>query len=151
MDEVIRRWSAFLEKIERAYVGLLAEGCVGCLALAGPGGGLGYAFSHPWRLGDAPALDAFLGALPERPAGLYLHDIAMLPEARGRGAAGAAILRLTALAATERLAAMALVAVRGTGPFWARAGFVAAPDPRLAAKLAAYGADARYMTRRLPR
>jgi hypothetical protein len=47
MDEVIRRWSAFLEKIERAYDGLLAEGCVGCLALAGTRGTA--AMSNAWH------------------------------------------------------------------------------------------------------
>lgn len=122
----------------------------GCLALDRHGRVLGYAFSHPWTLGDAPALDAFLGALPASPDCLYLHDIALLAEARGRGAAAAAIERLTAVAVAAPLAAMALVAVHGTERFWGRAGFAAAGHPRLAAKLAAYGEGARYMTRRLP-
>ena len=121
----------------------------GCLALDLDGEVLGYAFSHPWRLGDAPALDAFLGALPASPDCLYLHDIAMLTDARGQGAAAAAIGRLTALAGAEGLDAMALVAVRGTDAFWARAGFVDATGPGLFAKLAVYGEGARYMTRRL--
>ena len=121
----------------------------GCLALAIGGAVAGYAFSHPWTLGDAPALDALLGALPPAQDCLYLHDLALSPEARGHGAAAAAIDRLTALAAAEGLPAMALVAVRGTHTFWARAGFVETPLPRLAAKLAAYGADARPMTKRL--
>ena len=45
---------------------------------------------------------------------------------------------------------MALVSVRGAGPFWTRVGFRDAGDPSLAAKLAAYGPEARYMTKRLP-
>ncbi|RBP12242.1 acetyltransferase (GNAT) family protein [Roseiarcus fermentans] len=121
----------------------------GCLALDGPGGVLGYAFSHPWTLGDAPGLDAFLGALPASPDCLYLHDLALSKSARGRGAAGAAIARLAAIAAAEALAAMALVSVHGTGPYWAHAGFADERHPGLAAKLAAYGESARYMTRRL--
>lgn len=121
----------------------------GCLALDRGGTVAGYALAHPWTLGEAPALDAFLVSLPRVADCLYLHDIAMLDEARGRGAAAAAIARLTGIAKAAQLAAMALVAVRGTEPFWARAGFEDASDARLAAKLAAYGPGARYMTKRL--
>jgi hypothetical protein len=95
----------------------------GCLALALGDQLAGYVFSHPWRIGDAPALDAFLGPLPTSPDCLYLHDIAISAPARGSGAAAAAIAQLTELASTERLMAIALVSVHGTGPFWARAGF----------------------------
>ena len=121
----------------------------GCLALEVGGAVAGYAFSHPWLIGDAPALDAFLGALPPAPDCLTLHDLALAPEARGRGAAAAAIDRLTGLAAAERLPAMTLVAVRGTHTFWARFGFIESSGDRLAAKLAAYGDGARAMTKRL--
>ena len=121
----------------------------GCFALDLDGAVRGYLISHPWRLWDAPALDSFLGALPSAPDCLYLHDLALAPEARGRGAAAAVIERAAALAAGKGLADMALVSVRGTGAFWAHAGFRDAPDPRLAAKLATYGADARYRVRRI--
>lgn len=121
----------------------------GCLALDLGGEVLGYIYSHPWKLGDAPALDAFLDALPAVPDCLYLHDLALDPRARGHGAPAAAVARLVKTAEAAGLEAMALVAVRGTGPFWTRHRFVDAPDGRLAAKLAAYGADARYMVRRL--
>ena len=123
----------------------------GCLALALGDQVAGYVFSHPWKIGDAPALDAFLGALPDSPDCLYLHDIAISAPARGSGAAAAAIAQLIELASTERFMAMALVSVHGTGPFWARAGFQDAEDPSLAAKLASYGPNARYMTKRLSR
>jgi hypothetical protein len=122
---------------------------LGCLALSLGDQVAGYVFSHPWRIGDAPALDAFLGALPASPDCLYLHDIAISVQARGSGAAGAAIAHLTELALAERLMAIALVSVHGTWPFWARAGFRDADDPSLVAKLASYGPDARYMTKRL--
>ncbi len=121
----------------------------GCLALAFRDQVAGYVLSHPWTIGDAPPLDAFLGALPPSPDCLYLHDIAVSSEARGFGAAAGAIGRLTELAARERLPAMALVSVGDAGPFWLRAGFRDATDLRLAARLAAYGPSARYMTKPL--
>ena len=123
---------------------------VGCLALALGDRVAGYVLSHPWRIGDAPALDALLGGLPNAPDCLYLHDIAISADARGSGAATAAIARLTELAAAERLAAMALVSVNGAEKFWSRAGFLTVAIPALAAKLAGYGPGAGYMTKRLP-
>ncbi len=121
----------------------------GCLAMTLGGQVAGYVFSHPWSLGDAPALDAFPGALPERPDCLYLHDLAIERPARGQSGAAAAISGLAARTIAARLGAMALVSVHGAGPFWARAGFRDALDPRLAERLAAHGPDARYMTKRL--
>jgi GNAT superfamily N-acetyltransferase len=144
---------------ERVYVGLGERLEVfaekrrlyppGCLALARGDEVAGYVLSHPWRIGDAPALDALLGALPDSPNCLYLHDIAISAEARGSGAAAAAIARLTELAATERLAAMALISVQGAQKFWRRAGFLTTAAPGLVAKLASYGSGAGYMTKRL--
>lgn len=120
---------------------------LGCLALARDGRVAGYAFSHPWRLGDAPALDVVIDALPASPDCYYLHDLALSPEARGRGAAAAGIGALERQATSEGLRTLALICVHGTGDFWTRAGFRDAPDPRLAAKLASYGPGARYMTK----
>ena len=122
----------------------------GCLALAFRDQVAGYVLSHPWRIGDAPPLDVFLGALPSSPDCLYLHDIAISGKARGIGAAAAAIARLTEVAASERLPALALVSVRDAGPFWIRVGFRDAANVRLGAALAAYGPSARYMTKALP-
>ena len=122
----------------------------GCLAFERAGAISGYVFSHPWTLGQAPPLDGFLGALPDTPDCFYIHDLALAPEARGLGAAGEAVARLTEIAGRERLPALALIAVNGADAFWARAGFEDASDARLAAKLATYGAGARYMIRQLP-
>lgn len=67
----------------------------GCLVLVSPSGELGgYVIAHPWRLGQPPALNSLLGALPAAADTLYIHDIALLPERRGGGAAGRALERL---------------------------------------------------------
>ena len=110
-------------------------------------GGLmsGYGLAHPWALGTAPELDAFLGALPERPDCLYIHDVALLPSARGAGAAEAFVARMETLARARGIAALALVSVYGTAYFWGRFGFAAAEGP----DLASYGEGAAYMVRRL--
>lgn len=117
----------------------------GCLVLDGPAGIVGYLISHPWRLGDPPALDTLLGALPAAPDTWYIHDLALAPAARGSGAAGRVVERAVALAA--KLGSLSLISVGGSGPFWRRQGFAEAPAP--AGKLGSYGAGAAYMVRRL--
>jgi len=109
----------------------------------------GYVLSHPWRLGSLPALNALLGALPEDADTYYLHDLAILPRARGAGAAGRIVADLVAHARQAGFAAMSLVAVNGSRQFWERHGFAARDVPALADKLTSYEADARYMVRAL--
>ncbi|MFC7477422.1 GNAT family N-acetyltransferase [Dankookia sp. GCM10030260] len=121
----------------------LALAPAGCRVLAAGRPLLGYAVSHPWSGTSPPPLDALLGALPARPRAWHVHDIALDPAARGAGHAGAV---LRALLAASPLAAATLVAIPGTGPYWARLGFQDVPvaDP---AALASYGEGARFMAR----
>ena len=115
----------------------------GCRVLAGPEGVGGYAVTHPWTGEGPPALDALLGALPTAPAAWHIHDIALDPRLRGQGHAGT-VLRALLTASPWRRAT--LVAVSGTGPYWAAQGFADAPA-RPAAALASYGEEARFMVR----
>ncbi len=122
----------------------------GCFVLERAGEALAYMLSHPWRRGDPPALDAPLGALPTDADVWYIHDLAFLPDARGTGAAPAIVARLAARAQGAGFGAMTLVAVNGSTGFWEKQGFLIEPgDAALAAKLASYGGDARFMVRAL--
>ena len=109
----------------------------------------GYVLSHPWRFGQVPALDSLLGALPEDADIYYIHDLALLPVARGSGAASACVHRLAAHARASGFARMALVAVGNSAGFWRRQGFREAHDEALARKLASYDDAARYLVRDL--
>lgn len=80
---------------------------------------------------------------------LYLHDLALHPDARGQGATAAIVERLADQARRDGWRRIALVAVNDATAFWQRVGFGIVEDPALAAKLASYGADARYMIRAL--
>ncbi|HWQ10435.1 MAG TPA: GNAT family N-acetyltransferase, partial [Holophaga sp.] len=104
-----------------------------------------YGISHPWTLGRIPQLDAFLGGLPQEPDCLYVHDVVVAPEARGRSLAEAYLERIQSIARGRSLPALALVSVYGTTRLWARTGFKEEASPALEAKLASYGATARYM------
>lgn len=120
----------------------------GCLVAERDGQLLGYAVSHPALLGRPPALDSLLGRLPERPDCLYLHDIALLPAARGLGLGAALVARLLRLAKAQGLPLLALTAVNNSAGYWQRQGFVPhEADAVLAAKLASYGEDALYLVR----
>ena len=115
----------------------------GCLVLATGAQLLGYAVSHPWHAGQAPRLNSLLGGLPAAPGTWYLHDLALLPAARGGGAAAAAVRLLVAQAQAAGLADMSLVAVNGSAGFWQRQGFRPAVGP----DLASYGGAAQFMQR----
>jgi GNAT superfamily N-acetyltransferase len=134
---------------EAIFTERLALHPAGCLVLAGGKGIGGYVLSHPWRFGQVPALDSLLGALPEDADAYYIHDLALLPVARGGGAASACVHRLAAHARASGFARMALVAVGNSAGFWQRQGFREAHDEALARKLASYDSAARYMIRDL--
>jgi GNAT superfamily N-acetyltransferase len=110
---------------------------------------LGYVLSHPWRDEAIPALDSLLRELPAGAKNYYLHDLALLPEARGTGAAGRLVADLIAHATTAGFSRMSLVAVNGSQAFWRRHGFSALDVPDLRQKLSSYEADAAFMVRPL--
>ena len=110
---------------------------------------IGYALTHPWRMAEPPPLNARLGAIPQDASTYYVHDVALLPEARGRGHAAHAIDRLTAHAREAGFGKLSLVAVNRSQSFWEKAGFRVIAVPGLEAKLASYGPDAVLMMRDL--
>jgi ribosomal protein S18 acetylase RimI-like enzyme len=134
--------AAVFEERLRLYPG-------GCLVFSNDEGIAGYVVSHPWRANDPPALNSRLGELPRSPATYYIHDIALLPELRGTGAAALAVALLLARAHKEKLATMSLVAVNDSAGFWAQHGFRDVTDTTLARKLRGYGTAAMFMRREL--
>ena len=122
----------------------------GCFVLSGgEAAPRGYLIAYPWRAESAPPLNTVIEGLPAEPALIYLHDLALHPEARGGGVTGAVVERLAEQATEDGWPAIALVAVNDAVRFWARHGFVEHAAEGMAAKLASYGADARYMVRDL--
>lgn len=120
----------------------------GCLVLEGEDGTLlGYAVSHPSRAYAPPPLDTVLDALPSDADDYYIHDVALLAQARGGGQARLGIERL--LHQGRAYPTASLVSVYGTAPFWSRFGFEAETERDLSEKLAPYGTGAVYMTRAL--
>lgn len=117
----------------------------GMFLLEAEGEPVGYAIAHPWRRGSLPALNCHLGGLPHNPDSLYLHDLALLPVARGKGVARLIIDEIKQHAMASGYHTMGLVAVNGSVPFWRRQGFEIENNEDVAEKLASYGPDARLM------
>ncbi len=125
----------------------------GCFVLADDGPdespAKGYLIAYPWREASAPPLNTVIEGLPSEPTLIYLHDLALHPEARGGGVTGVIVERLAQQASEDGWPAIALVAVNDATRFWSRHGFEPVEAEGMAEKLASYGDDARYMVRSL--
>lgn len=141
-------WHQEGPEVFRDRMRLYPSGCMGLDDEKG-GGLVGYILSHPWTAEDPPALDSPLGALPEKPSTYYLHDLALLKTAHGKGLGARLVRHLTEHAGVIGFTTMSLIAVNKSAPFWERQGFKARLVPKLTPKLATYGVDAVFMTRDL--
>jgi len=109
----------------------------------------GYVVAHPWRYKSLPALNSQLGAIPPDADTFYLHDLALLPIARGTGAAAMIVGELLRHARAMGFPTVSLVAVNNSLPFWHKHGFRPVVAPELADKLRSYEDAARLMSRSL--
>lgn len=111
---------------------------------------VGYVVAFPWKFGDAPVNNQkFPEDLPE-PDCFFIHDIALLPDARGGGVARALLEDAYQTAHKLGFDAASLVAVGQSGTYWDRVGFVPnarVSDAKQAYILDIYGPGARLMAR----
>jgi predicted N-acetyltransferase YhbS len=117
-----------------------------CFIASLEGAAVGYLIALPWELSNPPALNAETCRLPLAPDCLYLHDLAVAPDARRSGAARALVEACLAQMRRLGLDRASLVAVQNSVPYWERYGFRAVPPSApLQAKLATYGTGVAYM------
>jgi hypothetical protein len=121
----------------------------GCLVLENGEAPVGYIVSHPWLYGEPPRLNSLLESVPVNPTTYYIHDIALLPEARGTGAAASAVERLVVHSGLHGFSNLSLIAVNNSVEFWRRHAFHAVEDSKLARKLLSYDANARFLVREI--
>lgn len=127
---------------------LFPDGCR--VAGAGTDGAVvGYGVMHPGILGYPPALDSLLERLPAEADCLYLHDIALLPAARGHGLGESVLTHAHGVARRHGLPWLALTSTPTARSYWLARGFTPsdAGGAALATKLASYGEGMMYMTR----
>jgi GNAT superfamily N-acetyltransferase len=127
---------------------LFPEGCFVAQASGLEGALVGYSISHPGELFRPPPLNSLLQRVSETADCLYLHDVALLPTARGLGLGRLLVKRLEHLARARGLGPLALTAVNASVRYWHGHGFdLIDPSPELDAKLRSYGGGAAYMVR----
>jgi GNAT superfamily N-acetyltransferase len=119
----------------------------GCFVLENDEEILGYCISHPWNLHEIPMLDRFITSLPFERNCLYIHDIVVLPSARGKSHSLRIMEWLETMAYLSKFLGLALVSVYGTSYLWEKYGFVQADASDV--KLKFYGDDAKYMVKTL--
>lgn len=107
----------------------------------------GYAIAHPIPPRCPPALDTLLTSIPVSATDFYIHDLALSPEARGRGLAKAGVEFLLGVAGETGLKTAALVSVYGTAAFWEGCGFKRVHDEGMRRKVEGYGEGAVFMER----
>lgn len=105
----------------------------------------GYVISHPWLYRKPPPLNSLLQAIPHAADTYYIHDIALLDEARRSGSASGVVRILVKHARDRSFLNLSLIAVSGSSRFWQRHGFSVVSDADIDAKLLSYGRDARFM------
>lgn len=83
---------------------------------------LGYLLAHPWSGISPPKL---FEPLPDNESCeyLYLHDMAISPQSKGKGIGRAAALKLFEVAQNKGIKRVSLVAVQGAESFWSIIGF----------------------------
>ena len=118
----------------------------------GPSGLWAYLVCLPIAGDQLPALHATEWHPPPSPQWLYLHDLAIHPDARGAGLAGVLLSKADELAFSQGWQALGLIAVQDSLAFWRKQGFAPTelPSPLIHAdKLASFGKEATFMLRRI--
>ena len=117
-----------------------------CFVAVASGEVVGYLIALPWEFANPPVLNLERCELPQRPDCLYLHDLAVVPKARGLGVGVKLVETFFKVLERLRLPRAALIAVQGSSAYWERFGFqIASTDADLRAKLLSYGTHVVYM------
>lgn len=83
----------------------------------------GYVLAHPWRAESIPVLYSVLDVLPADADSLYLHDLALLPEWRGRHVAVELFKNMRNAAIDRGYRGSHLVSIQSSMRFWEKMGY----------------------------
>jgi GNAT superfamily N-acetyltransferase len=107
---------------------------------------VGYLIAVPLSTDDGVELNS--SEVPAVPLGearvMYIHDVAVHPDARGAGVADLLLRRLINCVQGTSVSEWRLVSVQGSQGFWENRGFVVSPEP----PPIGYGPEAVLMLRR---
>lgn len=111
---------------------------------------LGYVLAHPWESDVPPCINQDISERDEvvsmqDASTLYIHDLAINPDARGAGIAQALVENVITHAEDSKIDKISLVAVQGMASFWAKYGFKSVRSD----STDSYGDDAQFMVNQL--
>lgn len=140
-------YPAFLLEGLEAFASRLVVPASYCLAAVRDGALVAYLLAHGWASEAPPPIGTVLGGDASGDI-LFIHDLAVSSAARGTGLGRRLVDHAADLAWRDGLRQAELIAVDGAAGYWRGLGFADGnPSPTLATKVAAYGAEARWMTR----
>lgn len=143
--------ACYTELVPESMQSLRAKLCacpLTCFVALLHGRTVGYLIALRWQFSSPPELNADTCTLPSSPDCLYLHDLAVSPEARNAGAGDALVGSFLENLMKSDLQRASLVAVQNSARYWERFGFrVVPPSASLKDKLSTYGKSVEYMER----
>jgi predicted N-acetyltransferase YhbS len=141
-------YHAHLHEPPESFAAKLSAGANYCFVAIRDDAVIAYAVAIPSLFGEWLELGDVEQCVPGNADCVYLHDIAVRPDARSSGAASALVEAVLSAAAADGYTRAALVAVSGARSYWERHGFDSASiDDRRRQQLSAYGEGATYMVR----
>ena len=84
---------------------------------------IAYFFAHPWPKRVPPPIDTHYSEIPKNADSMFIHDLALLPEARGTGLATLLVKHLFEVSSLAGFSHHSLISVQGTLHFWKKLGF----------------------------
>ncbi len=99
-----------------------------------------YLLAHPWKSEMPPKLNEVSTVTGS--VNLYLHDLALAHEAKGKGIAKKLVENLIDTAKTQGFKKILLVAVQNSSGFWDKFGFLHMPNAKICSS---YGHSAKLM------
>jgi len=139
-------YPASLQEEAAVFAARLALSPSFCFTARRAGAMAGYLIAHGWERANPPAIGTLAGSVGASEV-LYIHDLAIAPDARGLRMGVQLVARAFDAARASGLCEAELVAVEDAHGFWHRLGFREGHSAAIAAKLASYGAEARWMRR----
>jgi ribosomal protein S18 acetylase RimI-like enzyme len=140
----------FLQEHEKAFASPLEVAQPYCLAALSGKTLVAYLLAHGWPRQSPPAIGAVLTGDAASEV-LFIHDLAVASAGRRRDLGRCLVDHALALAREDGLGMAELIAIEGAADYWRNLGFhTTSPPPALAAKVAAYGAGALWMSRAIP-
>ena len=140
----------FLVESANAFASRLDVSAQFCLAAISNGELVAYLLAHGWPQQNPPPVGAILSPSASSEV-LFIHDLAVGSNGRGLGLGRRLVNQAFELAASQKLTRAELIAVKGAAAYWQTLGFVETDSSaELEAKVAAYGPNARWMTREIP-